>query len=352
MSKRTPMNNKIFNTQSAPHIPNTNTVTKVMLMVWLALVPAILAHVFFFGTGIIIQLTLSILFALSFEVISLRLLKKPIKPFLKDFSAFVTALLFALCISPVAPWWISLIGMFFAIVVGKHLFGGLGQNIFNPAMLGFAIVLISFPQAMSMWLPPIEISPYTMSFSDNIQAIFFNQFPNHIAFDTLTQATPLDTIKTAISQEYSISEITEQPLFGDFGGLGWEWIANFYFLGGLFLIYKRVITWRIPAAVIITTLAFSLPFSAYNADHFIGPIQHLFSGGIMLAAFFIATDPTSGCSSHKGQLIFGAGVAIMTVLVREFGNFPDGVAFGILIMNMSAPFIDRLTIPKAFGQDE
>ena len=342
--------NKTFNTQSAPHIPNNNTVAKMMLTVWLALVPAMLAHVFFFGTGIIIQLTLSIVFALGFEAISLKLLKKPIKLFLKDYSAFVTGLLFALCISPVAPWWISFIGMFFAIVVAKHLFGGLGQNIFNPAMVGFAVVLISFPQSMSVWLAPHEISPYAMSFLENLQAIFLNLFPTDVAFDTLTQATPLDSIKTGISQGFSQSEISSQPLFGDFGGLGWEWIANFYFLGGLFLIYKRIITWRVPAAVILTTIAFSLPFNMYDADHFIGPIQHLFSGGLMLAAFFIATDPTSGCSSHKGQLIFGAGVAIMIVLVREFGNFPDGVAFGVLLMNMAAPLIDKLTIPKAFGQ--
>ena len=140
-----------------------------------------------------------------------------------------------------------------------------------------------------------------------------------------------------------------EDLFGDFGGLGWEWIANMYFIGGVFLVYKRIITWRIPAAVLLTTIAFSLPFNLYDADHFIGPLQHIFSGGLMLAAFFIATDPTSGCSSHKGQLIFGAGVAIMTILVREFGNYPDGVAFGVLLMNMAAPLIDRLTIPKPFG---
>jgi electron transport complex protein RnfD len=166
----------------------------------------------------------------------------------------------------------------------------------------------------------------------------------------LTQATPLDLIKTGISQGLAQSEITTDAMFGNFGGLGWEWIANMYFIGGVFLVYKRIITWRVPAAVLLTTIAFSLPFNAIDADHFIGPIQHLFSGGLMLGAFFIATDPTTGCSSHKGQLIFGAGVAIMTVLVREFGNFPDGVAFGVLIMNMSAPLIDRLTIPKAFGQ--
>ncbi len=346
------MQNKVFNTESAPHIPNKNSVAKVMLTVWLALVPAMLAHVLFFGTGIIIQLTLSIVFALIFEAISLKLLGKPIKLFLKDYSAFVTGLLFALCISPVAPWWISFIGMFFAIVVAKHLFGGLGQNIFNPAMLGFAVVLISFPQAMSTWLPPHSISPYAMSFWENLQAIFLGQFPSAIDFDTLTQATPLDLIKTGISQDKMMSEITTGIVFGDFGGLGWEWVANMYFLGGLFLIYKKIITWRVPTAVLLTTIAFSLPFYLIDPDNFIGPLQHVFSGGLMLGAFFIATDPTTGCSSHKGQLIFGAGVAIMTILVREFGNFPDGVAFGILIMNMSAPLIDRLTIPKAFGQKD
>jgi len=338
-----------LNTQSAPHIPHNITVAKVMLTVWLALVPAMIAHVWFFGTGIIIQLTLSIVFALFFEAISLLILKKPIKLYLTDYSAFVTGILFALCLSPIAPWWISFIGMFFAIVVAKHLFGGLGQNIFNPAMVGFAVVLISFPQAMSIWLAPQAISPYYFSFIENLQAIFLNQFPASVAFDTITQATPLDSIKTGIGQELTISEITTTPLFGDLGGLGWEWIANMYFLGGVFLVYKRIITWRIPAAVLLTTIAFSLPFNLYNADHFIGPLQHIFSGGLMLGAFFIATDPTSGCSSHKGQLIFGAGVAIMTILVREFGNYPDGVAFGVLLMNMAAPLIDRLTIPKPFG---
>lgn len=348
MSK-TSVNKSAFNTHSAPHIPNTNTVPKMMITVCLALLPGILAYVWFFGTGILIQILLSIIFALVFEAISLKLLKKPIKLYISDYSAVVTGLLFALCLSPIAPWWISFIGMFFAIVVAKHIFGGLGQNVFNPAMVGFAVVLISFPQAMSIWLPPHSISPYAFSFVENINAIFFNQFPSTVAFDTLTQATPLDSIKTGIGLEFTISEITENKIFGDFGGLGWEWIANLYFLGGLYLIYKRIITWRIPVAVIISTIIFSIPFNLYDADHYIGPLQHIFSGGLMLAAFFIATDPTSGCSSHKGQIIFGIGVALMTVLVREFGSFPDGVAFGILLMNMSAPLIDRLTIPKPFG---
>jgi electron transport complex protein RnfD len=339
-----------FNTQTAPHIPNKNSVTRVMINVLLALIPAIIAYVYFFGIGILVQIILSIVFALLFEAFSLKLLNKPIQLFLKDGTAFVTALLFALCISPVAPWWISLIGMFFAIVVAKHLYGGLGQNIFNPAMVGFAVVLISFPQAMSVWLAPSSIAAFDLSFIETLRIIFLADVPMN--YDTITQATPLDTIKTGLSQGMAISEVKTSALFGDFGGLGWEWIANLYFIGGVYLIYKRIITWRVPVAVILTTLLFSLPFYVYDADKFISPMAHLFSGGVMLAAFFIATDPTSGCSSHKGQLYFGAGVAIMTVLVREFGNFPDGVAFGIILMNMSAPLIDKLTIPKAFGSKD
>jgi electron transport complex protein RnfD len=339
-----------FNTQTAPHIPNKNSVTRVMTHVLIALIPAIITYVIYFGIGILIQIFLAGLFAITFEFISLKLLNKPIKLFLKDGSALVTALLFALCISPIAPWWICLIGMFFAIVVAKHLYGGLGQNIFNPAMVGFAVVLISFPQAMSVWLAPSSIAAFDLGILDTLKVVFLNHLPSN--YDSITQATPLDSIKTGLSQGLSMSEVKNTVLFGDFGGLGWEWIANFYFLGGAYLIYKRIITWRVPAAVLLTTIAFSLPFYIYNPDHFISPLGHFFSGGTMLAAFFIATDPTSGCSSHKGQLYFGAGVAIMTVLVREFGNFPDGIAFAILLMNMSAPLIDKLTVPKPFGSQK
>ncbi|MCF6288360.1 MAG: RnfABCDGE type electron transport complex subunit D [Proteobacteria bacterium] len=337
--------------QSAPHIPTNNSVRKIMFTVLIALLPAIAAHIYFFGIGIVLQIVLSVVFALIFESISLKLLKKPIRLFLKDLSAIVTGVLFALCISPIAPWWISCIGMFFAIVIAKHLYGGLGQNIFNPAMVGFAIVLISFPQSMSVWLAPQAISSHALSVFDTIQIIFFNNFSANIDYDTLTQATPLDAIKSGIMQEYAISEITTQAIFGNFGGVGWEWVANFYFLGGIFLIYKKIITWRIPVAIFATTILISLPFNYYDADKFISPLQHIFSGGLMLAAFFIATDPSSGCSSPKGQFIFAIGVAVMVVLVREFGNFPDGVAFGVLLMNLAAPLIDRLTIPKSLGQN-
>jgi electron transport complex protein RnfD len=170
------------------------------------------------------------------------------------------------------------------------------------------------------------------------------------SIDAITAATPLSAVQTGLQQGFSLSEVTEQAVFGDFGGLGWEWIANWIFIGGIFLLYKGIITWHVPAAVLMTTIAASTPFYLFNGDVFMSPQQHIFSGGIMLAAFFIATDPTSGCSSTRGKLVFGAGVAILTVLIRNFGSFPDGVAFAILLMNMSAPLIDRLTIPNPYGK--
>lgn len=337
-----------LNTSNAPHIPKKHSVFDVMLWVMIALIPAILAYMYHFGVGILLQIALSLIFALLFEFLSLKLLKRPVGMFLKDGSAMVTALLFALCISPLAPWYVSCVGMFFAIVVAKHLYGGLGQNIFNPAMVGFATVLIAFPQSMTHWLNP-ELNLWSaLSFHDLTQIIFASQ--NLELYDSITAATPLDKIKSSLLQGYSISEVQSLPIFGGFGAKGWEWIACFYCIGGLLLIHKRIITWRIPCVVIVSTILVSLPLYVYDSDQFISPLQHLFSGGILLAAFFIATDPTSGCSSPKGQILFAFGVALITYVIREFGNYPDGVAFAVLLMNLSAPLMDRLTIPQPYGK--
>lgn len=336
--------------ESAPHIPRPVNVQKVMGTVMLALIPAILAHWWFFGPGILVQTGLAVLFALAFEAAMLKVRQVPIKPFLTDLSAALTGVLFALCIPPLAPWWIALVGMFFAIVIAKQLYGGIGNNIFNPAMLGFAVVLVAFPREMAAWLAPRDIAVHMPSLWETLQIIFTGTAQTvQNGWDTLTQATPLDAIKNGLRQEMALSEIRSQPIFGDFGGMGWEWIANWYAIGGLFLLRKRIITWHVPAAVILTTIAFSLPFFLYDSDVFLSPLQHLFSGGLMLGAFFIATDPVTGAASPRGKLFFGAGVAILMVLIRQFGAFPDGVAFGVLLMNSAAPLIDRLTIPKAYG---
>jgi electron transport complex protein RnfD len=339
-----------FKTSGAPHMPPQTTVAGVMLQVLLALIPGVLAYTWFFGPGILIQILLATLFALLIEAIMLRWRGRPLKPFINDYSAVVTAVLFALCIPPLAPWWISCIAMIFAIGFAKHLYGGLGQNVFNPAMVGYVVVLISFPQVMTAWLPPVSISATNLGLLDSLITIFTGQVPFAGGWDAVTQSTPLDTLKTGLESGRMVSEIRLSSIFGDYGGLGWEWIANWFALGGFYLLYKRVISWQVPVAVIGTVILLSLPVWLADPDSNPMPLEHLFSGAIVLAAFFIATDPVSGCVSNRGRLIFGAGVGIITLVIRRWGGYPDGVAFAVLLMNMAAPLIDRYTRPRIYGE--
>ena len=339
-----------FQTSGAPFMPPQITVAKVMLQVLLALVPGVLAYAWFFGPGIIIQILLATGFALLFESLMLRLRGRTLKPFINDYSAVVTAVLFALCIPPLAPWWISCIAMLFAISFAKHLYGGLGHNVFNPAMVGYVVVLICFPQAMTAWLPPLAIADNSLGLLDTLRVIFSGQVPLAGGWDAITQATPLDTLKTGVDSGRMVSEIRLSPLYGDFGGLGWEWIANWFVLGGFYLLYKRIINWQVPVAVLGTIILISLPFWMGDPDSNPSPMQHVFSGALVLAAFFIATDPVSGCVSNRGRLIFGAGVGIITLVIRRWGGYPDGVAFAVLLMNMAAPLIDRYTRPRIYGE--
>jgi electron transport complex protein RnfD len=320
-----------------------------MVQVLAALVPGLAAHAWFFGPGILFQLILASVFALAFEALLLRARGQPVQRFLGDFSAVVTAVLFALCLPPLAPWWIACIGMFFAIVVAKHLYGGLGHNVFNPAMAGYVVVLVSFPQAMTAWLPPVGIAPHILGPLDALTTILTGHPPAGLSWDALTGATPLDTIRTSVASGQMISEARQSPIFGDFGGLGWEWIANWYALGGLWLLWRRLITWHVPAAMIGSVLL--LGTGAWLADPGSNPapLQHVFSGALIVGAFFIATDPVSGCTSNRGRLLFGAGVGVLTLVIRRWGGYPDGVAFAVLLMNMAAPLIDRYTRPRVFG---
>ncbi len=337
-----------FAVSGAPFQPPATSVGGTMRQVLYALAPAIVAHVWFFGYGILFQIALAASFAMGFEALLLRLRQRPLKPFLCDYSALVTGVLFALCIPPLAPWWIAAIGMLFAIVIAKHLYGGLGHNLFNPAMVGFAVVIIAFPLELSQWLLPRSLSPGLPGLIDTAHAIFTGHIPAG-SVDAITGATPLDSLRSGVADNLTITEIRQAPIFGDFGGLGWEWIANLYALGGLYLIYRRVISWHVPVAVIATTIALSAPLWLFGPDTNPSPLQHLFSGALILAAFFIATDPVSGCSTVRGKLLFGAGVAVLTLLIRRWGGYPDGVAFAILLMNMAAPLLDRLTVPRTYG---
>jgi len=332
-----------FATGGAPHFPPHSTVAGVMQQLLLALVPGIIAYGWFFGPGILVQILLAVTFALGFEALMLKARMQPVRLFLGDWSAVVTAVLFALCLPPLAPWWIALIGMLFAIVLAKHLYGGLGQNVFNPAMVGYVVVLISFPQVMALWLPPSSIASHSLSLGETLTTIFSGSLPEHLSW-------PLDAIRASLSAGKMVSEARLSPVFGDFGGRGWEWIANFYALGGLWLLWRRVITWHVPVTMIGSVAALGLV--SYLADPGSNPVplQHIFSGALVLGAFFIATDPVTGCVSTRGRLIFGAGVGILTLVIRRWGGYPDGVAFAVLVMNMAAPLIDRYTRPRIFGQ--
>ena len=339
-----------FATGGAPHFPPHSTISGVMRQVLLALVPGIVAYTWFFGPGILIQILLAVVFALGFETLMLKVRKQDLRLFLGDWSAVVTAVLFALCLPPLAPWWIALIGMLFAIVLAKHLYGGLGQNLFNPAMVAYVVVLISFPQVMALWLPPTSLAGQSLSLGETLTTIFSGHLPAHLSWDTISEATPLDAIRASLATGQMVSEARMSPVFGNFGGLGWEWIANFYALGGLWLLWRRIISWHVPVMMIGSVVGLGLV--GYLADPGSNPVplQHVFSGALILGAFFIATDPVTGCASTRGRLIFGAGVGILTLVIRRWGAYPDGVAFAVLLMNMAAPLIDRYTRPRIFGQ--
>jgi len=304
-----------FQVNGAPHVAPRTSVAAVMLQVLFALAPGVAAYTWYFGPGILIQILLATTFALLFESLMLRLRQRPLKPFINDFSAVVTAVLFALCIPPLAPWWISCIGMLFAIVFAKHLYGGLGQNVFNPAMVAYVVVLISFPQVMTAWLPPAILAENSPGLMESLASIIGDQSRN--GWDAVTRATPLDLLKNGIEAGRMVPDILQSPVFGQFGGLGWEWIAIWFSVGGLFLLFTRVISWHVPVSVIGSVVLFSLPFWLLNPDGNPAPLQQVFSGAIILAAFFIATDPVSGCVSNKGRLVFGVGVGIITLVIRR-----------------------------------
>ncbi|ODU45412.1 MAG: electron transport complex subunit RsxD [Lysobacteraceae bacterium SCN 69-123] len=319
-----------------------------MLEVLIALVPGVLAYVYFFGPGLLVQIALAVLFALLVEAACLKLRGRALLTFLGDGSAVLAAVLFALCLPPLAPWWVSALGMAVGIGLAKHAYGGLGYNLFNPAMVGYAVVLVSFPLELSQWLAPRGLGSEAPGLIESLRIILVGAAPG-AGWDAISMATPLDTVRQLTAQGQTLVEIRSDPRFGDFGGRGWEWVANFFALGGLWLLIRRKIPWQTPAATLGSVILLSLPFWAMEPDLHPFPLQHVFSGALVLAAFFIVTDPVSGCSTPRGRLIFGAGVGVLTLAIRRWGSYPDAIAFAVLLMNCAAPFIDRYTRPRVYG---
>jgi electron transport complex protein RnfD len=338
-----------FPTLTSPHIVGPRTVGGVMRHVLYALIPGTVAFVWLFGWGVLLNIVLAASAAVLTEALMLRLRGRPVLPFVRDNSALMTGWLLALCLPPLLPWWIPVVGSAFAVAVAKHLYGGLGYNPFNPAMVGYVVLLISFPQLLTQWVMPQPLTDATVGPAETLAYAFQGTSPA-IPWDALTAATPLDLIKTELAMDRSLSVIQADPRFGSFGGWGWEWVAILYLIGGLWLLGTRVITWRIPVSLIVAVVALSTVFHLLDAERYPGPLFHVFSGAVMLGAFFIATDPVSSSNSPRGQLIYGAGIGVLIYIIRTWGGYPDGVAFGVLLMNLAVPTIDQYTQPPVFGE--
>jgi electron transport complex protein RnfD len=335
-----------------PYLSGSTSVSVIMLKVLLALVPAIAAYVWIYGGGILITLTLASFTALASEAVMLKLRQRPAMPFLLDGSALVTAWLLALALPPLAPWWLVVVGTLFAIVIAKQLYGGLGYNAFNPAMIGYAVLLISFPAIMTQWPAPLALAKVPLGFADQFHYIFGRILPDGVMVDAVSSATPLDYLKTQLKLQHGYAEISQAPLFGALGGKGNEFVTGAYLLGGLYLVQQRIISWHIPAAFLLALAAMSGLFHLISPEHYAGPAFHLFSGASMLCAFFIATDPISGPTTPRGKLVFAGSIGVITWLIRTFGGYPDGVAFAVLLLNICVPLIDAYTQPRVFGHEK
>jgi electron transport complex protein RnfD len=321
--------------------------------VLLALVPATVAWVWFFGPGILYNMAVAALVALSCEAAALALRGRAVRTQLADLSALVTAVLLAFCLPPLTPWWITATGAAFAILFAKQLYGGLGYNPFNPAMAGYVVLLISFPEQLTRWpWPLVELqgaAPVAMGAWDALKVTLTGALPPGVTWDALGGATPLDDLRTRLALGVPVDEVRAAPLYGALGARGWEWIALWTGVGGLYLLWRRVIRWQIPAAMIAglclpAALAWLLAPAAFPPPSF-----HLVSGAALLCAFFIATDPVSAATSPAGRLVYGFGIGVLVFVIRSWGGYPDGVAFAVLLMNMAVPAIDHFTRPRTYG---
>lgn len=341
---------------SSPHNHNQAETSRLMRLVIYAAIPGVIAQWFFFGWGNLIHIALAMLTAIICEFTVLSLRKKPIVRELFDGSALLTALLLGICLPALAPWWISVIGTIFAIVIVKQLYGGLGHNPFNPAMAGYVMLLVSFPLQMTIWQPPLSLVSVDLNFTNTLTTILtgftvegYSVEQVRTTIDGITMATPLDTLKTNTGMGLTVLETIKNPIFGEHFSLGWEWVNGAFLLGGLFLIANKAIAWRTPVSFLASLFICSFISYSISPDSSASTMFHWFSGATMLGAFFILTDPVTGATSNKGRIIVGLLAGLLVYLIRTIGGYPDGVAFAVLLCNMSAPLIDQYTRPRTYG---
>ena len=322
---------KLLTVSPSPHVHTNDSTRKIMYRVVYALIPALIWSVFVFGLDALRVTAIAIVACLALEYIIQKYLMK-VKPSLYDGSALVTGILLAFNVPASIPWWIIVIGAVASIGIGKLSFGGLGSNIFNPALVGRVFLLISFPVQMTNW--PVN---------------------QQSGVDGVTAATPLGIIKEGLTNGTPISQLTSElpatsdMLLGNIGGSLGEISALMLILGGLYMLYKKVITWEIPVSVIGSVAVIAAIFWMVDPQNFVNPVYHLLTGGLMLGAIFMATDMVSSPMTSKGQLIYGVGIGVITISIRLFGAYPEGISFAILIMNAFTPLINNYVKPKRFG---
>ena len=340
-----------FTRRDAPYVTPSTNVQAVMLHVLLALIPAALAYVWYFGFGFLLNLMIATAFCTAGEALMLRLRGRPPEEGLTDLSALVTAALLAFALPALTPWWVTATGALFAVVVAKHLYGGLGFNIFNPAMAGYVAVLVAFPMYMNLWTAPRmgDLDYHYMTFVETISYTLTGSLPDYLTFDAVSRATPLDMVTTGLNNMRTFDELRAYSMMGDFGGRGWEWIGNFTAIGGAWLLLRKIIRWQIPVGVLLGLLLPSGLFYFLEPGVHASPGFHLFSGGAILCAFFIATDPVTAATSDKGRFIYGIGIGLLIYIIRRWGSYADGVAFAVVLMNMAVPALDYITRPRIVG---
>lgn len=336
----------------SPHAHAPLTVGQVMRQVMLALAPATLYGFWLFGWPAINLWVLALLAALLSETLALKLRGRSPKGELLDGSAVLTAWLLALSLPPWAPWWIAALGSGFAVIVGKQIFGGLGQNLFNPAMIARVMLLIAFPLEMTTWIGPLPMDGANApDFAQGLAITFQGQ-----TLDGVTSASVLGQIKTEFSRgigwEQALGTLPQSTnaLFGQHVGSLGETSALWLCCGGLILLLQRGITWHAPVAMLLGVALPALSAHGWAPERYPGVAHHLLSGGVMLAAFFIVTDPVTSPNTSRGQFIFGLGAGLLTWIIRSFGGYPEGVAFAILLMNAVTPVIDQYVKPRIYGR--
>ena len=306
-----------FVVSGTPHVRSKESIQSIMRDVIIALVPATAAGIYYFGINALILVIAAIVSAVAFEALCQKIMKKPVT--VSDLSAVVTGLLLAMNLPAAAPVWVAIVGSAFAIIFGKQLFGGLGQNFINPALAGRAFLLASYPTEMTTWSVPngLEVA------------------------DAATYATPLAQLKAG-HLDASLGEL----ILGQCGGTIGETCAIALIIGGVYLLYKHVISWKIPVIYIATV---AILFGVIGRHGMRMPLQEIMAGGVMLGGIFMATDYASSPVTAKGQIIFAVGAGLITYLIRTFGGYPEGVSYSILIMNCCVPLIERFTEPTIFG---